>query len=57
MVSDPFYFLERGIEFCAGMAQGEGSQIILSFGSDDQRACLASVDLAEIMSALKPTGG
>lgn len=57
MVSDPFYFLERGIEFCAGMARGEGSQVVLSFGSDDQRACLASVDLAEIMSALKPTGG
>ena len=41
-LSKPFYFHTLGIEFCAGLAQWNGS-FVMSFGIADREACLAVV--------------
>jgi glycosyltransferase involved in cell wall biosynthesis len=46
-VSEPFYFLERGIEFCAGLAQ-DGERLVASFGVNDASAHLAFFDRAAV---------
>ncbi len=40
--SDPFYFEEKGIEFCAGMARYKDG-VILTYGINDARARMAYV--------------
>src|SRR5208282_407892 len=47
-VSEPFYFLQKGIEFAAGLAR-DGDRLVASFGVNDASAHLAffSVDAVD----------
>jgi hypothetical protein len=51
-VSDPFYFLQIGIEFCAGLAR-DGDRLVASFGVDDASAHLALFDPAAVDRSLR----
>ena len=51
VVSEPFYFAERGIEFCAGLAR-DGDRLVASFGVNDESAHLAVFDAAAIDRSL-----
>jgi tetratricopeptide (TPR) repeat protein len=42
-ISRPFFFRNRNIEFCAGLAQGFDDNLLLSFGFNDNEAWLAEV--------------
>ena len=46
-VSDPFYFVSTGIEFCAGLAL-LGNDVMFSFGVNDSSAHLAIVNVADV---------
>jgi len=50
-ISRPFYFLRKGIEFCAGLAEYNG-RLILSFGVNDAEAWTATLDPEEVWSCL-----
>lgn len=52
-VSPQFFFLERGVEFCAGLAL-RGEWLTASFGSRDREACLATMRLGEVLAILSP---
>jgi hypothetical protein len=52
-LSDPFFFVRRSVEFCAGLAR-HGGKLVASFGVDDRRACLAWLDEAAVLRALRP---
>ena len=54
-VSPPFTFAHEPIEFCAGMAP-RGSDLILSFGIEDQEAHLVVVSRDEVIELLAPPG-
>lgn len=51
-ISDPFYFVKVGIEFCAGLAR-DGNKLIASFGVNDAAAYLATFDSDSVDRALK----
>lgn len=50
-VSDPFYFKELGVEFCAGLAR-DNDWLVASFGVNDRSAHLAFFDLKGISDQL-----
>ena len=50
-VTDPFYLLKVGIEFCAGLAR-DGERLVASFGVNDASAHLAFFDPSRIDNAL-----
>jgi tetratricopeptide (TPR) repeat protein len=50
--SDPFYFVAKGIEFCAGLAR-DGGKLVASFGVNDASAHLAFFDPAAVDRALR----
>ena len=52
-MSEPFYFRDRGIEFCAGLAEWRGS-FVMSFGSADREACLAVVHRDIVQRMIQP---
>jgi hypothetical protein len=44
-VTEPFFFLQKGIEFCAGLGYDSGSgKLVASFGANDHQAYLAFFD-------------
>ncbi len=54
-VSGPFYFLNVGIEFCAGLAR-DGDKLVASFGVSDASAHLALFDSERVEQALMNVG-
>lgn len=52
-ITDPFYFVHVGIEFCAGLAR-DGNRLVASFGVNDASAHLAFFDPSEVSAALIP---
>ncbi len=52
-MSQPFHFLEVGIEFAAGLA-ADGDALIASFGVNDAQAWLVRFSQAEVAELLKP---
>jgi hypothetical protein len=52
-VSPPFFFLHRGVEFCAGLAVRDGAATV-SFGFQDGEAYLATAPLAAVLDLLVP---
>lgn len=48
----PFYFVEPGIEFAAGLTV-HGSDLVASFGLNDERCMLARVSIDDVMDALE----
>ncbi len=51
--TEPFYFEQRGVEFCTGLARGDGDRLVVSYGIEDRRARLATLDLACVWRALR----
>ena len=51
-ISDPWYFLRVGIEFCAGLAR-DGQRLVASFGVNDASAHLATFDEGSVERALR----
>ncbi|HEU5433709.1 MAG TPA: glycosyltransferase, partial [Thermomicrobiales bacterium] len=51
--SRQFFWRERGIEFCAGLAR-DGDRLVASFGAWDREAYLAEMPLAEALALLRP---
>ena len=47
-LSLPFYFHERQIEFCAGLALF-GDKLMVSYGVRDEEAWIATMDLSQVM--------
>ncbi len=57
-VTEPFYFLRKGIEFAAGLAyDSDRHQFIASFGVDDREAHLAFFDEGEVLRRLGMSHG
>lgn len=54
-VSQPFYFMHRGIEFAAGIVETE-SEYVISFGKEDVSSHLAFIDKNIVQKGLKPIG-
>lgn len=52
-VSPQFFFVERGVEYCAGLALA-GDRLIASFGREDREASFAALPLAEALATLAP---
>lgn len=52
-VTDKFNFLNKSIEFAAGMAIKD-NKVLITFGALDSSAHLASIPLKNILSALRP---
>ena len=50
-MTEPFYFEQRGVEFCAGLAR-VGSRLVASYGVGDARARLAVVEWEAIRRQL-----
>jgi len=55
-MSEPFAFVEPGIEFCAGLAERDGVAV-LAFGLADRGAYLARVPVEEIVALVRPVTG
>lgn len=51
-VSDLFYFIHKGIEFCAGLAK-DGNTLVASFGVHDKSAHLAIFEEDKVLSKLR----
>lgn len=52
-LSMPFYFLDKQIEFAAGLAwHPDNKRLILSFGARDSEAWIGTVDATEVAQAL-----
>ena len=51
-VSDPFNFLNKSIEFAAGMAIN-GDKVLVTFGALDCAAYIAEFDLREVLASLR----
>lgn len=51
-MSDPFFFIKKGIEFGAGMALRD-EQLVVSFGVDDAQAFLGVFHLPEVLASLR----
>jgi hypothetical protein len=54
-VSPQFFFCGRQLEFCAGLAR-RGTLLVASFGVRDAQAYVATMELGEVLSALRPVG-
>lgn len=52
-MSEPFYFHNRGIEFCAGLVQ-VGERLVASYGANDCGAFLAVFDVAKVANLIIP---
>lgn len=52
-MSEPFYFLRRGVEFCAGLAL-EGDRLVASFGVEDREAHLGVFRIGDVLGRLRP---
>lgn len=52
-VSDQFFFLAPGVEFCAGLAH-RGRDLLVSFGSEDRDAWIALVSADAVRQMLAP---
>jgi tetratricopeptide (TPR) repeat protein len=53
-VSAPFYFAQKGLEFCAGIVVDEtGGKLLASVGLGDRRAVVAQLPLAAVLAHLK----
>ena len=53
-VTEPFYFLARGLEFAAGLAmRDDGETLIVSFGARDSEAWIATVSSEDVRAALR----
>lgn len=50
-MSHPFYFCEKGIEFCSGLERDVG-ELILSFGVNDAKAMYARIGLNKVEEML-----
>lgn len=46
-VSPSFYFIQQGVEFCAGLARKD-DKLLVSFGVEDRQAVLATISEAEV---------
>jgi len=53
-VSQSFYFIGQGIEFCAGLARKDG-KFLISFGFEDRQAFIATVQEDEVYKFLAET--
>ncbi len=54
-LSEPFHFISRGIEFCAGLAHEPGTdRCHISFGVDNARAFVATFSLAAALALCHP---
>lgn len=52
-MSEPFYFVKRGIEFCCGLDIDDGnSELVASFSVDDATAQLAIFDVRAVLATL-----
>ncbi len=52
--TEPFYFAEKGVEFCAGLAYDrQRRRLIASFGVNDEDARLAFFDADAVLSRLE----
>jgi glycosyltransferase involved in cell wall biosynthesis len=52
--TEPFYFLRKGIEFCAGLGyESESGRFVASFGCGDSQAYLAFFDADSVFSRLR----
>lgn len=51
-MSDPFFFVQKGIEFAAGLAR-DGDRLVASFGLDDAHAYLGVFDLPQVLASLR----
>jgi glycosyltransferase involved in cell wall biosynthesis len=54
-VSEPFWFLDRQIEFAAGLAI-DGERLLVTFGTRDRQAWIAQFKTAEVLRALQHLG-
>lgn len=53
-LSDPFYFLHQGVEFCCGMQTDHtGQNLILTIGIEDHDAYFCKVPIRTVQSLLK----
>ena len=55
-MSDPFYFIHTGIEFCAGLAhlvEPPRDELVFTFGVQDERAHLMSFPTRSVLAKLK----
>ncbi|MEP7273561.1 MAG: glycosyltransferase [Acidobacteriota bacterium] len=50
-LTEPFYLLNKGIEFAAGLAR-EGDRFVVSFGVHDSSAHLAFLDVEKVLARL-----
>jgi glycosyltransferase involved in cell wall biosynthesis len=56
-VSRPFFFLKKGIEFAAGLAQHpNGKGLLISFGVGDNEAWIGMVEAGEVRRSLDDIG-
>jgi FkbM family methyltransferase len=54
LVSRPFFFHKKGIEFAAGLAWfPDGKRLLISYGTGDQDAWIATVDAMEVRGLLE----
>lgn len=54
-ISDPFYLVRLGYEFCAGMTiHPRTGKLVVSFGVDDREAWLGELALTDVLSLLRP---
>lgn len=52
--TEPFYFLQKGIEFCAGLAYDDrGRRFVASFGVNDARALLGFFNRDAVLDRLR----
>lgn len=57
-LSKPFFFKQKGLEYCCGMTlDHSGKNLLLTIGVDDREAYLVTIDLAHVKSLLEPIGG
>lgn len=54
LLSHSFYFLERGIEFAAGLAWSGGQHLMMSFGFQDKEPWIATVTVCDVERMLWP---
>jgi tetratricopeptide (TPR) repeat protein/predicted GH43/DUF377 family glycosyl hydrolase len=50
--SDPFYFQQRGIEFCAGLGY-DGKKLVASYSTNDAAAYLGVFELEDVLKQLR----
>lgn len=53
-ISRPFCFLDRCIEFAAGLARGTVNQLVFSFGFQDKEAWIGEISMSDVEGMLCP---